>query len=100
MPVIPRRHADFTGRRQHLGQMLLAGLMDLIVLPPDAPSQPGTMAYHVLRTLQRFGVDHALKLLMPRLGRYARTVPVGELSVKLRRRAADHLYRRGQDAVH
>jgi hypothetical protein len=80
--------------------MLLKGFMDLIALPPGTASQPGTMAHHVLRTLQRAGVDRALALLVPRLGEYGKTTPVKDLAVRLRQRAADHLYRRGPDAVH
>jgi hypothetical protein len=74
--------------------------MDLMAVPPGTPSQLGTTAHHTLRTLQRFGVGRVLRLLMPHLGQYAKTVPVGKFSVKLRRRAADHFYRPGQDAVH
>jgi hypothetical protein len=32
------------------------------------------MAYHTLRTLQRFGIDRALRLLVPRLGQHARAM--------------------------
>jgi hypothetical protein len=69
-----QRHADPAARRERLGHMLTAGLIGLMAMPPGMPLCRSTMAYHTLRTLQRFGIDRALRLLVPRLGQHARAM--------------------------
>jgi hypothetical protein len=71
MPATAARPAE---SRQHLGETLLTGFMDLLALPPGTPSREGTPAHQALRAMQRFGVDRALRLLMPRLGQHARAM--------------------------